>query len=60
MPRCVFITGYPGFIAGQLLRRILAEPQTTVRVLVIPAMRIAAEAAREAIPTGRDAARKSC
>jgi thioester reductase-like protein len=54
MPRCIFVTGYPGFIAGQLLRRFLAEPGTTVRLLVIPAMRVAAEAAREEIPSGRE------
>ena len=39
MARSIFITGYPGFIAGQLLRRFLAEPRTTVHMLVIPAMR---------------------
>lgn len=54
MPRAIFITGYPGFIAGQLLHRFLSEPETTVRLLVIPAMRGAAEAARDALPEGRD------
>ena len=54
MPRSIFITGYPGFIAGQLLGRFLAEPDTTVRMLVIPAMRVAAEAAREAIVDGKE------
>ncbi len=54
MARTVFITGYPGFIAGQLLRRFLAEPETEVRLLVIPAMHAAAEAARDALPAGRE------
>jgi thioester reductase-like protein len=54
MSRSIFITGYPGFIAGQLLRRFLAEPGTTVRMLVIPAMRISAEAARDALVDGRE------
>jgi len=54
MSRSIFLTGYPGFIAGQLLQRFLAEPGTTVRMLVIPAMRVAAAAARDAIPDGRE------
>ncbi len=54
MSRAIFITGYPGFIAGQLLQRFLAEPDTTVRLLVIPAMQAAATAARDAIPQGRE------
>ncbi|HEY2839909.1 MAG TPA: SDR family oxidoreductase [Pirellulales bacterium] len=49
MPRSIFITGFPGFIAGQLLQRFLAEPGTTVRMLVIPAMMTQAQAAREAL-----------
>jgi len=54
MPRSIFITGYPGFIAGQLLRRFLADPTTTVRLLVIPAMRATAEAAHDSLREGRD------
>jgi thioester reductase-like protein len=49
MSRTIFITGFPGFIAGQLLKRFLAEPGTTVRMLVIPAMQAQAQAAREAL-----------
>ncbi|MBI2826776.1 MAG: SDR family oxidoreductase [Planctomycetia bacterium] len=54
MSRAIFITGFPGFIAGQLLRRFLADPHTTVRMLVIPAMHAQAVAARDALPAGRD------
>jgi thioester reductase-like protein len=54
MARTIFITGYPGFIAGQLLRRFLADRDTTVRLLVIPAMRATAEAALDALPSGRE------
>lgn len=49
MSRTIFLTGYPGFIASQLLQRFLAEPGTKVRMLVIPAMQAAAQAAREAL-----------
>ena len=44
----------PGLYRRTIVAAILAEPRTTVRLLVIPAMRAAAEAAREAIPTGRE------
>ena len=54
MARTILITGFPGFIAGQLLRRFLAEEGTTVRLLVIPAMHSAAEAAHNALAAGRE------
>jgi len=49
MSRTIFITGFPGFIAGELLQRFLAEPGTTVRMLVLPAMLPQAQLARDAL-----------
>lgn len=49
MPRSILLTGYPGFIAGRLVRVMLAEPDTTVRMLVLPSMLERAEADREAL-----------
>jgi len=49
LSRTILLTGYPGFIAGQLLARMLAEPRTTVRLLVLPQMKPAAEAALDAL-----------
>ena len=49
MPRSILLTGDPGFIAGQLLGRMLADPQTTVRLLVLPRMQPQAKAALDAL-----------
>ncbi|MBI4567368.1 MAG: SDR family oxidoreductase [Planctomycetes bacterium] len=49
MARAIFLTGFPGFIAGHLVRRMLAEEGTTIRFLVIPPMEEKARAAREAL-----------
>jgi thioester reductase-like protein len=49
LPRSILLTGYPGFIAGQLLGRMLAEPGTTVRLLVLPQMKSQGSAALDAL-----------
>ena len=54
MSRTIFITGYPGFIAGQLLRRFLAEPGTTGAHARHPGHAPAAEAARDALAENRE------